>query len=379
MANEKIDTIEQKLDALLMSIKTLANTITKGKSEEQSKAYAFNENIEVESSHSLHLFRNHQQYQPQPPKLDMYKFDRSHPATWLAQMEQYFTLNHIRDDATQLSVGSISDKQEHRKNNTAFETLAFRTAGLRDEFYLECFVSSLKEAIQAPVRLQHLISWLDACKIAHEVERALAAQSTRPNFIAKGHPTQAPSTTQTLKVQKVSPTEIVERRKQGLCYYCDEKYSLGHKCKEPKFFQIDATDLSSSEEAPPIEEPEEEDEDHQPNNALPTTPDEPVILIHALAGISSAQTLKIRGFIKHRPVVVLIDSGSMHNFIHQRVAEVVHSFVRAVPNFQVQIVDGGTMKCEGRCENVKLQMGDYQLKTHMFSIHMGGCGHCLGC
>jgi len=31
------------------------------------------------------------------------------------------------------------------------------------------------------------------------------------------------------------------------------------------------------------------------------------------------------------------------------------------------------MKCEGRCESVKLKMGDYQLKTHMFSIHMGGC------
>jgi len=41
--------------------------------------------------------------------------------------------------------------------------------------------------------------------------------------------------------------------------------------------------------------------------------------------------------------------------------------------FQVQIADGRTMKCEGRYENVKLQMGYYQLKTHTFSIHMGGC------
>ena len=58
--------------------------------------------------------------------------------------------------------------------------------------------------------------------------------------------------------------------------------------------------------------------------------------------------------------------------------EAVHCFVRAVSNFQVQIADGGTMKCEGRCENVKLQMGDYQLKTHMFAIHMGGCDIVLG-
>ena len=56
----------------------------------------------------------------------------------------------------------------------------------------------------------------------------------------------------------------------------------------------------------------------------------------------------------------------------------MHCFVRAISNFQVQIADGGTMKCEGHCENVKLQMEDYQLKTHMFAIHMGGCDIVLG-
>ena len=126
---------------------------------------------------------------------------------------------------------------------------------------------------------------------------------------------------------------MVERRKQGLCYYCNEKYSPGHKCKEPKFFQIDAIDHSSLEEAPPLKEPEEEDEDNQQDNELPATPEELVLSLNALAGISSHQSLKIKGFIKHRTLVFLIDSGSTHNFIHQRVAEVVHCFVRAISNF----------------------------------------------
>jgi len=121
----------------------------------------------------------------------------------------------------------------------------------------------------------------------------------------------------------VSPTEIAERRKQGLYYYCDEKYSTAHKCKEPKFFQIDSTDHSSSEQAPPLEEPKEEEEDNEQDNV----PEELVISLHALAGVSSPQTLKIRGFIKHRPVVVSIDSGITHHFIHQTVADVVHCFV----------------------------------------------------
>jgi hypothetical protein len=41
------------------------------------------------------------------------------------------------------------------------------------------------------------------------------------------------------------------------------------------------------------------------------------------------------------------------------------------------IVNGGSMKC-GHCENVLLQIGQYHLKTHMFSIYMGGFDIVLG-
>jgi hypothetical protein len=42
------------------------------------------------------------------------------------------------------------------------------------------------------------------------------------------------------------------------------------------------------------------------------------------------------------------------------------------------IVNGGSMRCGGRCENVHLQIGDYHLKSHMFAIYMGGCDIVLG-
>jgi len=42
------------------------------------------------------------------------------------------------------------------------------------------------------------------------------------------------------------------------------------------------------------------------------------------------------------------------------------------------IDNGGTMKYGGCCESVRLQMGDYHLKTHMFAIEMGGCDIVLG-
>jgi hypothetical protein len=106
--------------------------------------------------------------------------------------------------------------------------------------------------------------------------------------------------------------------------------------------------------------------------------EEPVISIHSISSISSPQTLNIKRYIKHKLVAVLIDSGNTHNFIHRRLAEEIHFFVCPVSNFQILITNGGTMKCGGHCENFKLQMGDYSMKTHMLSISIGACDIVLG-
>jgi hypothetical protein len=105
---------------------------------------------------------------------------------------------------------------------------------------------------------------------------------------------------------------------------------------------------------------------------------EPVISINTLTGFSASQTLKLIGYIKHQKVIILVDSGSTHNFIHRRIAQETHCYIHAVNNFQIMIANGGSMKCGGRCENVCLQIVDYHLKSHMFSIDMGGCDIVLG-
>jgi len=75
---------------------------------------------------------------------------------------------------------------------------------------------------------------------------------------------------------------------------------------------------------------------------------------------------------------VLVDSGNTHNFIHFRLAQEINYGVCVVNNFQIMIYNGGSMKCGGHCENVCLQFGQYNLKYHMFSIHMGGCDIIFG-
>jgi hypothetical protein len=85
------------------------------------------------------------------------------------------------------------------------------------------------------------------------------------------------------------------------------------------------------------------------------------------------KTLKLIDYTEDNKVIVLIDSGNADNFIHRRVAKETCSCVCVIPNFQIMIANGGMIKCGAQCENMKLQMGEYHLNSHMFSIEMGGC------
>ena len=158
-----------------------------------------------------------------------------------------------------------------------------------------------------------------------------------------------------------------ERRSKGLCFNCDSKYSKGHKCGENKLFYIDCEEDEEKEQ-----ETLEEKEQETPEEITPT------ISCNALARITTPQTLKIEGYIKKKKVIVLIDSGSTHNFIHSKIAKDLNCFICPALEFQVMVGDGKTINCVGKCHNINLSMGEYVLKSPMIAIPMGGVDVVLG-
>jgi hypothetical protein len=97
-----------------------------------------------------------------------------------------------------------------------------------------------------------------------------------------------------------------------------------------------------------------------------------MISCNALDGIITSQTLKIEGYIKKKKVIVLIDSGSTHNFIHYKLAKALNCFVYPAPDFQVMIADGGTINFSRKFNKINLTMGEYVMNSLMISIPMGG-------
>jgi hypothetical protein len=104
-----------------------------------------------------------------------------------------------------------------------------------------------------------------------------------------------------------------ERRRRGLCNSCDSKWTRGHVCTVPKLFLIEGM-------------PKEEEEEG--NLVIPTEEDPgeffleefPEISLSAITGTPSPKTMRIVGFIRFHRVIVLIDSGSTHNFVDAKLA-----------------------------------------------------------
>jgi hypothetical protein len=142
---------------------------------------------------------------------------------------------------------------------------------------------------------------------------------------------------------------MVERQLKVLCYNCDEKYFLGDKCKEQKLFMAIFEDISEEDIETPIVSESTETPDITPPSDPPEV--EPIISLNALTVFSAPQTLKLISYIKHQKVIILVDGGSTHNFIHRRIAQETHCYIHAVNNFQIMIANGGSMKYGGRFEN----------------------------
>src|SRR5580765_7770630 len=99
---------------------------------------------------------------------------------------------------------------------------------------------------------------------------------------------------------------------------------------------------------------------------------------NAFAGITTPHILKIEGHIKKKRVIVLIDSGITHNFIHCKVAKELNCFLYPAPECQVMVANGGTINFSGKFHNINLTMGGYVLNIPMLSIPMGGSDVVLG-
>ena len=120
-------------------------------------------------------------------------------------------------------------------------------------------------------------------------------------------------------------------------------------------------------------------ENEEADNVLPTNPEyEPEISLHALTGWSPYKTMQVKATIKSHELIVLIDSGSTHNFISERIANILQLPVQPTKPFNVKIANGRSLTCQGRFKDVPIRVQGIPFYLTVYTLPLSSLDLVLG-
>ncbi|MCI13743.1 hypothetical protein A2U01_0034863, partial [Trifolium medium] len=161
------------------------------------------------------------------------------------------------------------------------------------------------------------------------------------------------------------------------CYNCDEKFVQGHKCR--KQFHLLIADLEPDDNPPePLQMLVPYSEPLQLTDLDPQISDPAQISLHALMGHTIPQTLKVLGHISKSPVMVLIDSGSTHNFIQDRVAKQLGLPLKEAQSFTVLVGNGEQLPCSHMSPQTNITLDSHSFTVDLFVLPLSGADVVLG-
>ncbi|RWV81766.1 hypothetical protein GW17_00056784 [Ensete ventricosum] len=126
----------------------------------------------------------------------------------------------------------------------------------------------------------------------------------------------------------------------------------------------------------PTEEPKLKD-----TTLVPKEKDRPQLAIRTvptLAGHTNLQTLKIEGFLEQQSVIILIDVGSTHNFMSNKVATHLMLQKEDYNGFEVKVANSQILKCNQKCPRVKLILQEQDVVADFFLIPLDSFDIVLG-
>lgn len=268
---------------------------------------------------------------------------------------------------------------------------------LPDSYILDSFIGGLKPSVKPFVRAFKPDTISQAIEYARLQEESIAMiqKTTKFNLssapkplhsnpmLANTKPPLLPTPQgkpDTLALTKFNPRQQsrnnrfvpadvrAEKIAKGLCYFCDEPYERGHKCKfrESQLFTVEVPG--------DLEQVIEEEEEIQSDLEIK----EPCISVNALAGGQNFQTMRVKGFVQNKVISILVDSGSTHNFVDINLVDALKCDLEEIAPKAVTVADGNHIPCNKVCKNFNWKMNDKEFIAEAMLIPLGGCDMVLG-
>ena len=187
-------------------------------------------------------------------------------------------------------------------------------------------------------------------------------------FIRPTPPVRAPlafspstSTTHVAPIQRLSWDEMQRRQLQGLCFNCNERLTVGYKCQGAKLLMLEGHAEDDEVVCDNI---------HNKHHAAEHLEEfmEPEITLHALTGWIAPKTMRVIAKIRPHAIFTLIDSGSTHNFISERMANLLCLPVVSTKVFTVRVANGENLKCQEKFNEVQVDLQGFIFSLTLYSL-----------
>lgn len=183
------------------------------------------------------------------------------------------------------------------------------------------------------------------------------------------------TTRPTGEVRRLSEKELKEKREKGLCFRCDEKWSINHRCRRRELSVLLAMDdESETEEIGELASVEAAEQDPQTE----TVEQPPEVSLSSVMGITGPKTMRMKGSINGCDVVVMVDPGATHNFLSSLAAQQLQIPVTETKRFGVTLGTGEAVQGEGLCAGVKLELEGVIIFEDFLVLPLGNLDVILG-
>ena len=105
---------------------------------------------------------------------------------------------------------------------------------------------------------------------------------------------------------------------------------------------------------------------------------EPLISVNALTGTTSFRTIRVTGYYKKKPLHILIDSGSTHNFLDAHVAKKLGCRIEVIPSLNVVVVDGNKVQISNVVKSFTWMIQNTSFSYGIMLLPLGCCDLVLG-
>lgn len=169
--------------------------------------------------------------------------------------------------------------------------------------------------------------------------------------------------------RRLTDKELQEKRSKGICFRFDDKRNIGHRCikKELSVILIDENEEGDTDEGstePPM----------SPTKELTTE-----VSLNSVVGLSNPRTMKLRGKINDKDVVVLVDLGVTHNFVSLNIVGSLGLIIDDMGSFGNFLGNGDSIKGQGVCREVGLYLdGQLMVCEDFLPLELGSSDVTLG-